>query len=260
MATFSPISRRVFLGAAIAAVGARPAFAERSFLDHLIARNTAARGGAGRLNALHSIESIVRITEPGFSVIGRYLATAAGQVRIDVYVGEKRVFSEGVDEAGVWDWPATEAAPRAGSTKGKNALLHGIEYNLIGLDRMGKRGHRLMIAPSTPELTLPAIQLKFSDGFECRLYIDTDSWQIVRRRDQRAYHVDLDSTEKHIESRYSDFRMTDGIVSPHHSQDVDIDSGKEVGRSDTLWIRWNVDPSGRLARTADPLPAPESKP
>ncbi len=198
MAAFASISRRAFLGFTVATAAAPSAFAGLPLLDQLIARNTAARGGAKRLNALHSVEAVVRITEPGFSVIGRYLATAAGQVRIDVYAGEMRVFSEGVDAAGVWEWPGTGAAPRAGSTRGKQALLHGIEYNLIGFERMTKRGHRLVIAPPTPGLTLPAIQLSFSDGFESRLFIDPDSWQIVRRRDHRAYHVDRDSTEKHI--------------------------------------------------------------
>lgn len=252
---FETMSRRVFLGSAMAATCTR-ASATVPTLDRLIARNTAARGGAQRLNVLRSMEAIVRITEPSFSVIGRYLADASGLVRVDIYADGKRVFTEGVDAAGAWELHADSTAAKEGTEKGMQALLHGIEFNLIGLNRMAGRGHRLALASPAEDSGRYVVQLMLKDGFETQLFISRENWQIVARQDRRAYHVDVDPTAKNIESRFSDFRRTGGIVSPFRGQDIDLDTGKEVGRNETLRVGWNVATEGRFPRDAVPLPAP----
>lgn len=249
------ISRRLFLGGALAASCAHAGTASLA-IDRLIARNTAARGGARRLNALRSMASVVRVTEPGFSIVGRYLADARGLVRVDVYSDGKRVFSEGVDVDGVWELGDDSTAPKSGSEKGKQALLHGIEYNLIGLHRMAGRGHQLALGTPPQDAGRHVLHASLGDGFETNFLISPDNWQIVARRDQRAYHVDADPTVKRIESRFTDFRKVEGIVTPFRSEDIDLDSGKEIGRSETLQLDWNVESSALMPRGAASLPAP----
>lgn len=249
------ISRRLFLGGALAA-SCTPGYAASLSIDRLIARNTSARGGARRLNALRSMASVVRVTEPSFSVVGRYLADARGFVRVDVYSEGKRVFSEGVDAEGVWELGGDSNSPKGGSEKGKQALLHGVEFNLIGLNRMAGRGHRLALATPPLDAGRHAMQLTLSDGFETILLVSPENWQVVARRDQRAYHVDVDPTVKRIESRFSDFRKQGGVVTPFRSEDVDLDSGKQVGRTETLQLAWNVETSVSMPRGAASLPAP----
>ncbi len=209
------------------------------------------------MNALNSMASVVRITEPGFTVIGRYLADARGQVRVDVYRQGRRVFSEGVDATGVWELAAGDSAPKEGSEKGRQALLHGIEFNLIGLNRMASRGHRLALSSPPFEAGLYGLKLSLHDGFETRLFISPKNWQIVARRDERAYHVDLDPTVKRVESRFSDFRKSGGIVTPFRSQDIDLGTGKQVGESETISIDWNIATEALMARDAPALPAPQ---
>lgn len=255
MSDLQGFTRRTFVGTALA-IAAMPAAATPLSLERLIARNTLARGGARRLNGLRSMASVVRVTEPTFRVLGRYLATADGLVRVDVYADGKRVFSEGVDSVGVWAWPGAESSPKPSTEKGKAALLHSIEFNLISLGRMKGRGHRLAFAPEIARRESHVIQLTQADGFESRLFVSPESWLVVGRQDRRAYHPDVDSTEKRIESQFSDFRAVGGIVSPFLSRDIDLDTGKEIGRAETLSVQWNVKTEGQIGRNAPPPPAP----
>ena len=248
------ITRRSLISA-MAAFAVAPAAAAPNSLNQIIMRNARARGGAKRLNAIRTMESAVRITEPTFTVLGRYLASVDGLVRVDVYADGKRVFSEGVDSAGVWSWPGGKDTPAAGTDKGKAALLHTIEFNLISLDRLRQRGHQVTRAPVEPN-GLQAIDLKLADGFETRLFVDPVSWQVVGRRDRRAFHVDVDQTQKHIESRFSDFRVVNGIATPFRTEEVDLDTGKQVGMAEILSVNWNVDPSSRFDRAAPAAPTP----
>lgn len=243
------ISRRVFIAGACAAA-ASPACAGGLALAAIVARNTAARGGPRRLAALRTMESQVRITEQGQKLDGRYLAAADGMVRVDIFDAGQRVFTEGVDGGGVWSWPGGLAAPRAGSGDGKAALLHGVLFNLVALAGMPARGVKLALVPDPSENGLHCIQLTLSDGFETRLYVSPKTWQVVKREDRRAYHPDVENTSKRIESRFSDFRASQGVVSAWRSEDFDLTTGKMVGMGETLALAWNVPTAGRIARSA----------
>jgi hypothetical protein len=253
------LRRTMLIGAAALAASPGAARAEELTLEQVVARHVAARGGAPALDRIRTMEAVVRVTEPSFTVLGRYLATTEGRVRVDVYSDGARAFSEGVDDQGVWGWAGGKPAPEPSSEKGRQALLHGIEYNLVGLHRYPDRGQRLSLVgrETLGERELVALQANFADGFETRFYLDPDSWLIVRRRDRRAYHPDVDAREKRIESRFGDFRTVDGVVSPFLNEDHDLDSGQRAGRIETAWLRYNVKVGSRMPRTAAPQPAPQ---
>ncbi|HEV2567285.1 hypothetical protein [Sphingomonas sp.] len=200
-----------------------------------IDRNDRARGGKARLAPVRSMDAVVRIVEPTYTVIGRYLAHRSGLMRIDVFGKTKRVFSEGIDSTGAWSWPGDAPAPSPVGAKARAALEHGIVYHLVPLSAVGTRGHRLTLVSDTP----PCLEITFADGAEARLFLDPSTSHIVRRQDRRAYHPDVDSTEKRIESRFSDFRAQDGIVSPWLAEDYDLDSGARIGRTETLSLGWD---------------------
>ena len=65
-------------------------------LSDLLACNDRAVGG-GALRKMGRVDYEMQIEEPGFQAVGRYTAERAGRARIDVYVGDERVFSEGWD-------------------------------------------------------------------------------------------------------------------------------------------------------------------
>jgi hypothetical protein len=241
---FLPTRRMFVAGLAASSV---PGFAAGPrTLDDLIALNTRARGGRRRLDRLCMMDAVIRISEPSYTAIGTYAADRIGRVRVDVFMGGKRAFSEGVDADGAWAWPGDQPEPAPAGEKGRQALLHGVAFNVTPLYALPRDGHRLELITADP----PCLQLTFVDGFETRLFLDTASSQIVRRQDRRAYHPDLDSTEKRIEGRFSDFRMTDGVVSAWHGEDWNLDSGQRIGWTETLRLVWDQDVSARIPRTA----------
>jgi hypothetical protein len=220
--------------------------AARDELERLIAANSAARGGVQRLRRLRTMDTVIRIIEPSYTVIGRYRADRDEQMRIDVFAEGKRGFSEGIDGAGAWAWPGGEPAPKPMGDKGRQALEHGIVFNLLPLFDLARRGHRLTLVAADP----PCAQLDFADGFSARLFFDPLSGHIVRRQDRRAYHPDVDPTENRIETCFSDFRMTDGVVSPWVAEDHDLGSGQRIGRTETLRLAWDQPARPWLSRDA----------
>jgi hypothetical protein len=194
-------------------------------LAEVIRLHTGARGGAAALDSVHRMAIDLDITEHGSTVRGRYLADTQGLVRIDVYAGGHLVYREGVDRAGVWLWPGNEAAPRPSIAVGAaNALLHGAEQHLFGLHRFAARGHRLrLLAPQQIDgTTYQVIECVFTTGHVSAFYLDPSSWLIVRERDERAYHPDYDPTRATIETRLSEFTVTQGVVAPNFKADYDL--------------------------------------
>ena len=232
--------------AALIAVGAAAACAPLRIapaaltLDEVIRRNTKARGGAAALDAMHAIAVDVEIDEGGQKVNGHYAATAGGLVRIDVYADGKLAGSEGVDAKGVWILGRN--GPQASvATGASNALLHGAENHLFGWHRFAERGHKLALMP--PEVidgvTYPVVEVRYSTGHVSYFYVDPVSWQVVRRRDDRAYHPDVSMTKKRVESRFFDFVRISGVVAPQRNEDADLATGKTLSTNRVLARRIN---------------------
>lgn len=227
------ISRRSFIGCACVAAflpGRLAAQPRALSLDEVIARHIRARGGAAALDGVRSCLIELDITERGQTIQGRY-AAAAGLVRIDIYAGGNLVYREGVDRQGVWMWPGGSEAPRASEATGAaNALLHGAENHLFGLHRFAERGHRLrlMSAERIEGVEYPVIEVVYTTGHTSYFYVDSASWMIVRRRDQRAYHPDVDTTQQRVETLYSDFQTVDGVVAAHRNVDIDLANGSTL--------------------------------
>lgn len=225
------VSRRALLGAVAAtAFAPRLAFASTADLglNEIIRRHVAARGGAAALDRVRSCAIDVDIEEGGQTLQGRYKADVNGTVRIDVYVNGRWGGSEGVDREGVWLWPGNEAAARPSvATGAANALHHGAENHLIGLHRFAERGHRLRLMPAETidGVAHPVIEVVYTTGHTSYFYVDPSSWMLARRRDQRAYHPDVDSTQRRVETRFSDFQAVDGVVAAHANTDIDLANG-----------------------------------
>jgi hypothetical protein len=230
--------------AALTVLGALPAygFAAAPPLDEVIARHVEARGGASALDRVKRGRIKLDITERGQTIQGVYLADIAGLVRIDIYVGGALVYREGVDNKGVWLWPAEEAAPKASVAEGAaNALLHGIESNLVGMHRFAERGHKLRLMPraTLDGVTYHVIEVVFRTGHTSYFYIDPTTWLIMRRRDERAYHPDADPTHKRVETRYSDFRVVGGVKMTTRNEDYDLADGSLLSSQQVKEVVWN---------------------
>ena len=231
------------LGAgALSACVAPPKPVARLTLDQVIRRNTLARGGAAVLDGVRSLWINVELNEGAQTLGGPYAANTAGLVRVDIYVGGKNVYSEGVDRAGVWRWTGgPEPAQPSTATGAANALTNGAEEKLFGWHRFRERGHAMALM--APELIdgvgHAVVEVRFSTGQTSYFYVDPVTWHVVRRRDERAYHPDNDQTRKRIESRFFDFVRVAGVVGSHRSVDIDLTTGATLASSRVLERRIN---------------------
>lgn len=225
---------------------------QKDDLALLIDRHTDARGGAAAIEAVRNIRTRVEIVEPTFSIVGDYRAKD-GAMRIDIYAGENLVFSEGVDSQGAWEQQGSGAAIKTSGEKGRQALLHGIEFNLFGLHQLEKRGHVLSLEgdETLDGVSYKVIKVTLSDGFETYLYLDPETAMIARRRDVRALHPDADPTEKLIENQYFDFQDFCGVLSPAASRQIDAISGAELQTTKVIEQKCNLPEEDlRLSRDA----------
>jgi hypothetical protein len=237
------VTRRDAIVGALAGCLAISAGATRPLtLADIIRRNTRARGGAAALDRMHSLMMDVEIDEGGQTLNGRYAANTAGLVKVDIYAGGKFAGAEGIDSAGVWTWGRNGPEPSV-AAGAANALQHGAEDKLYGWHRFAQRGHKLTLMP--PETidgtTYQLVQVRYSTGHVSTFYVDPKSWQAVRRRDERAFHPDVDQTKQKVETRYSDFRSVAGVIAPHRDTDYDLATGKVLARHPVL--RRQVNPT-----------------
>lgn len=229
-------------------------------LADVIAKHTEARGGAEALDRIKSAAIEVEINENGQTFPIRYCAIADPKpfARVDVIIDGARVYSEGVDSQGVWLWEGGEPQAVASIAEGSaNALIHGVESNLVGLHRFAERGHTLALAPreTIDSVEYYVVEVTFSTGHKTYFYIDPASWLITRKRDERAYHPDNDQTKQRVESRFSDFQEADGVVHSNRNEDVDLNTGKVLSTNRVLKRTVNPDlPEGLFERSYSPAP------
>jgi hypothetical protein len=197
-------------------------------LDDIIARHTAARGGAAAIDAIHSQAVDLEMMESGEVLKGHYVCSKAPAYRIDVFDHGKHVFCEGVDANGPWIWPASQPAATQAVPDARRTGLEGIEFNLYGLHTFPARGNRLMLSGREllGRINHYVIQVGLKDSYRTFLYIDPETWMIVRRRDFRAAHPDVNDTKKNLEKQYSDFRAVSGVLTPFLEHQIDLATGK----------------------------------
>ena len=196
-------------------------------LGDVIGRHTRARGGAAALDAIHSMATVIWITEKGSTIEGRYKCTTDPAFRIDIYDRNKHVYCEGLDAQGPWIWPAGSASATQGVPDARRTGLEGIEFNLYGLHRLPGRGAKLTLGGRSTigGTTYYVIQVDLKDSYRTFLYIDPDTWMIARRRDNRSFHPDLDPTKAFIETQYNDYRPVSGVMTAFLQHQVNLATG-----------------------------------
>jgi hypothetical protein len=215
--------------------------------DEIIARNTEAMGGRQAIEAIHSIEITLHISERKFEVDAVYCAARPGMMRIDVTAGGKRVFSEGFDGEKAWQWPADAEHAVDESLQATAALRHGVELpgKLFGLHEMRGRGHAVEFVgrERLDGTDFYVLRVTLSDGYSTSLYVDPTTWRIARRRDFRPLHVDIDPTPTTIEDQNFDFRQQGRIWFAFGSKQIDVPTGKvlQTSRIETVKINPRVD-------------------
>lgn len=214
-----------------------------SALAPLLDKHSVARGGKAAIEAVRAIEIDLRISESGYPVFeGIYRATRAGRMRIDIYSGGRRVYTEALDEDRAWSMSADAREGTPSPPAAAAALRHGLEmpFKLFGLHEANSRGNRLQqLADETLDgVTYNVVQLTFHDGYEVKYYF-RDCGLIERDRQWRALHVEADPRPQWIETRYADYRAVAGVMYPFRQSERVVATGELLASSVVKSIRVN---------------------
>ncbi len=190
MPPIQAMTRRRALLAGIAAGFAAPAFAANAdlSLDQIIARHTKARGGRAALDAIGAEYVDQDITENGSTVNAHYLCDKQPAFRIDIYDKGKHTFCEGLDAKGPWIWRQADAAARDGVADGAKSAIQGIQFNLYGLHAFPGLGNRLSLEgrQTIAGTSYYVIGVNMRGSYQTYLYLDPQSFLVMRRRDDRC--------------------------------------------------------------------------
>lgn len=217
---------------------------ETLHLDRVLDNHFEAMGGAESLKALCNIKLRLKIWEADFEVEGLYRASADGQVRIDIFAGSQRVFSEGIDENGGWQQNGEASEVLGMSEEGLLALQRGIQRNLAGL--MGystQEGNaRLRDRQTLAGVDYVVLETTEWDGSR-QLFINPDSWLVERSREIKALHPDADATELSTEELHSDFRPLCGVLRSYKSENHDLATEELIQSTEIIEAHCNIDRS-----------------
>ncbi len=213
-------------------------------VDEVISRHTAAVGGRRALEAVHTVSFNLRITEPHAAIDAVYVADREGRMRIDVYAGGQRMYSEGYDGREAWAWHhgATQGEPETAAAAA--ALRHGVQLpgKVFGLHELRGRGIAVDLVgrEALAGTDYFVLRLTFPDGFATLLYVNPETFLIERQRDRRALHPDLDARATWLETQYSDFRTVGGTVHAFRDRQVDVRTGEVLSTTNVRSLQVNV--------------------
>lgn len=224
--------------------------------EPLVAAVSRAAGGLAAAQAIPALAWDLHIREATFEVDARYLVDRAGRMRIDIYSGGSRVFTECFDGHAAWQMTGDGTTTPA-SADGRAALWHGTQYpgQILDIAEFTAHGHRIRAAGSevVDGATYDVLELTLSDGFTTSRYVDRATRRIVRGRDVRAPHPDIDARKLPVETVWSDFRMVDGVLRPFRAEQRNLADGTWQQTATVNSVR-------RLAALPDSLFVPGSAP
>ena len=219
-----------------------------SLVETWIRNHTAARGGAEAIERVRALRYRLTITEPSFTVEGVYEVDREGRMRIDIFNGGKRVFTEAFDGRSGWQQGEKDEHGSEATPQGSAALWHGTQSpdKLYGLHEMTRLGHRVEAAgfEEVEGTRYARVRVILSDGWETMYYLDPATWLVAKSRDHRALHVDLDPSKRPLEESYADVRPVEGVMRSFRSVSRDLGSGAEVQttRIDAIEVNPPLDP------------------
>ena len=227
------------------------AVSQQNSLENVLRLNTAALGGKEAIEKIQSVEIKLTIQEPAFTVDAVYVADRKIRMRIDVYSGGKRVFTEAFDGKNGWQM-GDDGVAKDASPEGTAALRAGIFMpgKFFGLYELPAYGHSIAYngRKEIEKISYHVLKLKLDHGKETFLYIHPESGLVERKRDAKALHPDMDATIKQIESVDSDFRKVAGTVRSFKSTDRDLNTGEIIQTTAIKEIKINPDLQDSLFR------------
>lgn len=213
-------------------------------LDEILACNAEALGGEAAFQAIDNLRIELDIREPTFEVTGTYVARREGRMRIDIFAGEQRVFAEGLDDEGAWQWNR-DAGVTASNSAGATALRNGIESpgRFWTLGQLREQGLEVQLIEGQPLAREGEWQLRLTpaDGPELDYFLDRETCLPTREVSRRAFHPDVDPTAVSIETAFSEPERIDSVLRFRRSESRNLDTGEWLGTTAVRSVEHNVD-------------------
>lgn len=220
---------RVIPGFLLFVLGSAAITAERiDSLPEVLAEHQKALG-----KPLQSVQVDLKIEEANYKLNARYIASRDGSMRIDVYADGERVFSEGLNQDGAWQWPGGADDAISVSKAGEQALRRGVIANLYGLHERPQFGYELQYkgVEDHDDGQYWKILSVDPEGFLETFYINTRTGLIDRKAEQSALHPDIDATEVHSMTYFSDYRWVGKTRMSFAAEKHDVESGDVMQRT-----------------------------
>ena len=230
-------------------IAARPRLGDAAAL---IERVTRTSRGLAAAQAIAALSYHLHVKEATYEVDGVYVIDRKGRMRIDLYAGDRRVYTECYDGKHAWQMDADGKVADSSAT-GTLTLWHGTQYpgQILALAELPAHGHRIesLGRERIDGVAYDVLKLTMRDGFETYRYVNVETGRIERSRDVRAPHPDMDPKRTLLDTAYSDFRTVDGVLRPFAETQTDLKTGKWnqtatvtlvrrlPGLSDALFVR-----------------------
>lgn len=211
-------------------------------LDIVLEKHRAAVTDDPTMGPVRSIQVDVLIEEPEFTLTATYLANREGEMRIDVYDGETRVFSEGLGSNGGWQWFGDAVAIEPVTAAGQAALERGVVANLYDLHERPALGYKLSYEGLAEKdgVVYWKILSRAPDGFEELYFINRETGLIDRKFEVSALHPDMDSRERPAMTYMSDYRARGGRYFAFRTEKRAMDTGELLQTTTISDLRVNA--------------------
>ncbi|MCJ9430534.1 hypothetical protein [Kordiimonas marina] len=218
------------------------AMASAPTLEQILDANAHASGDKNALANRQTVEMKLVIKEPTFVGTAHYRATRDGRMRIDIYSGVKRVFTEAFDGHHGWQQRGEDTEVTDMSPAGEAAVRRGVIGNMVLLRDRPKLGYRLSLAGMTSigGTRYYLVDSIAPDGFAERLYINTETFLTERSREASALHPDANPAIKYYEKVQEGYARVQGIMVAARSIKFDLKTGTAVQTADVKECRFNA--------------------
>lgn len=213
-------------------------------LDDILAANSRSVGGNAAWSRIANLRMQLTIREPGFEVQGTYVATRAGEMRIDIFADGQRVFAEGLHQGQAWEW-TPQSGRKAVGEQPAAALRNGIEApgKFFTLEQVRERGVTVELVPSEEAAAAGQwlLRLTMGDGRAGDWLIDRQTHRVVRTLNRRAFHPGVDPTETLVETSYEGDLWTDGVLRRPVTTNRNVAEDAWLGTTEVLSVEHNID-------------------
>ena len=212
-------------------------------LEGILSCHSEAIGGTPAIDGIDNLRIELDIREPTFEVTGTYVASRAGLMRIDVFSGEQRVFAEGLNDEGAWQWTPAGGVT-ASNAAGAAALRNGIESpgRFWTLEQLRERGLGVELLEPGPLARPEEWQLRLTPagGPVLDYFLSRETCLPTREVSRRAFHPDVDPTEVEVETVFSEPVTVDGVLRFRRGESRSLATGEWLGTTEVRSVEQNV--------------------